>query len=205
MNSFLKGVVLSAATTTLLLATASAIAGTGINGVFNLGVTNSVDETTTLTGAKAGGKMLNVTNTSTAPNSAGLGIQVAATRSPLTVNATAGKATNLNVDKLDGLDSTELVRSLWAVVASDGTLLRGKGATGVTVGGGGYFVRFNRNISACAYTATVGALNTAYTDPGEAQAFHSTGAGHATGDVYVAMSDTDTGALSRGFSLVVTC
>jgi hypothetical protein len=93
----------------------------------------------------------------------------------------------------------------WAVVAADGTLLRDQGARKVEVGGGGYFVRFNESVKKCAYTATVGAQNTAYQDPGETQAAHSTGAGNPKKDVFVAISDTDTGAIDRGFSLVVTC
>jgi hypothetical protein len=93
----------------------------------------------------------------------------------------------------------------WAVVAPDGTLLRDQGANKVLLGGGGYFVRFDESVKKCAYTATVGAENTAYSDPGEAQASHSTGAGNPKKDVYVALSDTDTGAISRGFSLVVNC
>jgi hypothetical protein len=205
MSSFFKGVVLSAVTTTLLLTTASAVAGTGVGGIFNLGVTNSVNETSTLTGSKAGGRMLQVTNTSTAAGSAGVGITVTAGKAPIATVATAGKATNLNVDKLDGFDSTEFVRRLWAVVRDDGTLVRGRGAASVIPGGGGYFVRFNSDVRACAYTVTVGQENIAYLDPGEAQAYHSAGAGHPTRDVFVALSDSDSGAIARGFSLVVTC
>jgi len=92
---------------------------------------------------------------------------------------------------------------IWARVKDDGTLLAGKGATSVQVGGGGYFVRFDRDISNCAYIATIGQQNVAYGDPGEIQAIHSTGAGSPNRDVFVAMSDKDTGAISRGFSLVV--
>jgi hypothetical protein len=124
---------------------------------------------------------------------------------PLKVNSTAGKAANLNADQLDGRDSSEFARSLWARVKDDGTLLAGKGATSVQVGGGGYFVRFDRDITNCAYMATVGQQDVAYFDPGEIQAFHTTGAGSSKRDVFVAISDNDTGAIGRGFSLVVVC
>lgn len=93
----------------------------------------------------------------------------------------------------------------WAVVAPDGTLLRDQGASKVVVGGGGYFVRFNESVKKCAYTATVGAENTAYNPPGEIQASHSTGAGNPRKDVFVAVWDAKTGAVDRGFSVVVTC
>jgi hypothetical protein len=192
-----------------------------------LGAVNTASTTTTLKSA-VNGSVLQITNTNAAGGTSarGLAITVPAGRAPLLVNSSAGKAPNLNADKLDGLDqaaflrstgkaadadkldgvdSTAFARRLWAVVKDDGTLLRGSGATSVIVGGGGYFVRFDTDVSNCAYLATVGQANLAYFDRGEAQAFHSTGAGDATHDVYVAFSDKDTGALSRGFSLVVLC
>jgi hypothetical protein len=43
-----------------------------------------------------------VVNTRTEPGSRGLQVSVAQNRPPIQVNATAGKATNLNADKLDG-------------------------------------------------------------------------------------------------------
>jgi hypothetical protein len=102
-------------------------------------------------------------------------------------------------------DAQTVPQILWTKVKADGTLVNGSGVKKVIVGGGGYFVRFKKDISNCAYVATAGETNTAYSDPGEAQAAHSTGAGSPDRDVFVAFSDTDTGALSRGFSLVVTC
>jgi hypothetical protein len=58
------------------------------------------------------GSVLQVTNTNaTGGTSArGLAIAVPAGRAPIVVGATAGKATNLNADKLDGIDSTGFVR-----------------------------------------------------------------------------------------------
>jgi hypothetical protein len=110
-----------------------------------------------------------------------------------------------DADKLDGLDSNAFARRRWAVVRDDGTLIRGQGVAAVFVGGGGYFVRFNADISQCAYTATVGQADTAYFDVGEIQATHTTGAGDPIHDVFVAISESETGAVQRGFSLVVTC
>jgi hypothetical protein len=180
----------------------AAFSATGGN--FILGQSNSADQSTTLVG-----QIVDTTKSALVlknPNGgSALQLQVNSGQAPLKVNSTAGKATNLNADKLDGKDSSEFVRSLWAKVKDDGTLLAGKGATSVQVGGGGYFVRFDRDITNCAYIATVGQQNTAYFDPGEVQATHTTGAGSPTRDVFVAMSDNDTGAISRGFSLVVVC
>jgi hypothetical protein len=67
VGSFVKGALIGGLGAALVLVTSAAIAGTGIGAPFNLGETNNVDETSVLTGDKAGGKMLQVTNTSTAP------------------------------------------------------------------------------------------------------------------------------------------
>jgi hypothetical protein len=71
-----------------------------------LGNANSADATTTLSAPIAGGMVLQVANTDTTnPASTALGLQVAPGSPPLVVNADAGKAANLNADRLDGLSS----------------------------------------------------------------------------------------------------
>ena len=180
-----------------------ALAGTGVGARFDLGKTNTVNAISRLVGS-VGGPNLLIDNNSTNSSATALDLRVESGKPPLKVNSET-KVDKLNADKLDGQDSTDFAPSLWAKVNADGTLLAGKGATSVTRGGGGYFVRFDRDIRNCAYIATVGETNTAYFDPGEVQATHSTGAGSPDRDVYVAMSDNDTGALARGFSLVVVC
>ncbi len=62
-TQFLKGVVLGAVTSVLVLVAATAFAGTGIGGVFNLGQTNSVNARTQLNGATANA-LLGISNTS---------------------------------------------------------------------------------------------------------------------------------------------
>jgi hypothetical protein len=79
-------------------------AATGGN--FILGQSNSASSTTALS-AGTTGPAFKVTNTST--GTAG-SFNVAAGHPPLTVNS-GTKVTNLNADKLDGLDSTQLVSS----------------------------------------------------------------------------------------------
>lgn len=118
-----RGVVLGAVVSTVVLMAASAMAGTGIGAVFNLGRTNQVNATSTLKGAT--GKNLQVTNTGTG---SGLGISVGAGKAPIKVNASAGKATNLNADKIDGKHANQLVRTArmatgatTAITTSDGT------------------------------------------------------------------------------------
>jgi hypothetical protein len=101
-TTFVKGALVGAITASVVMVSAAAWAGTGVGGVFNLGKTNSVNGSTLLIG-KTTDKQLKITNTGSGP---ALGLSVAAGKAPLTVNSSAGKATNLNADKLDGLDST---------------------------------------------------------------------------------------------------
>ena len=63
-------------------------------------------------------------------------------------------------DKLDGKDSTEFAGRLFAVVNSDGTLARGSdavsGSVNHTPGTGNYEVTFDRDVTGCAYVASIG-------------------------------------------------
>ena len=78
---------------------------------------------------------------------------------PFTTNAT-GTATGLSADKLDGRDSGEFASSadiLTAVVAANGALQRGRGATASIVSNTpseSFRVTFNRDVSACSYTVS---------------------------------------------------
>lgn len=79
-----------------------AFAANGNN--FVLGVlTNSATDVTRLVGNVSGGPALQVVNNNTDAGSRALQLNVADGKAPMVVNATAGKATNLNADKLDGL------------------------------------------------------------------------------------------------------
>jgi hypothetical protein len=107
-------------------------AATGDN--FILGQPNSASNQTSLTASVSnatvgGNKVLQLTNPSAAAGAQGLGITVGANRPPIFVNANAGKATNLNVDKLDGLDSTALQRRLNGACAG-GQAIKGVAADG---------------------------------------------------------------------------
>ena len=82
-------------------------AATGGN--FILGKPNSASSTTALT-APVAGKGLQVTNNSTSAGATALGLNVASGHPPFAVSS-GTKVTNLNADKLDGLDSTSFVPS----------------------------------------------------------------------------------------------
>lgn len=147
-GTLFKGVVLGALTSTLVLTAASALAGTGIGGVFNLGRTNTVNATSSLTGAKAG-KMLQVTNTSTGAGATALGLNVAAGKTPFTVNS-GTKVANLNADKVDGKEAADLVGAraagvIWAASCNPFCqIIHGKGvAYAVEVSEGRFCVGVN--------------------------------------------------------------
>ena len=108
---------------------AVAFAGSGPNGVFNLGVSNSVDAKTTLTGASPG-QQLQVTDTNGGGGAFGLGVTSSSgSATGLFTNTASG--TGLNADQLDGLDSAALQKRVTGtcaagtavqVVHSDGTV-----------------------------------------------------------------------------------
>ncbi len=85
------------------------------------------------------------------------------TGAPFTTNAT-GVATGLNADKVDGKEAADFALAadvaagfLFARVTDPGAgsvTVTGRGATTVAQAGETYTVTFNRDVSACSYTAT---------------------------------------------------
>jgi hypothetical protein len=71
------------------------------------GVTNLVDKVTTVVGFVADDAVLRLDNDSSEGNATALDLQVEAGKAPMTVNSDT-RVDNLNADKVDGLDSTEL-------------------------------------------------------------------------------------------------
>jgi hypothetical protein len=114
-KAFFKGIVVGSVVSIVVLLAATAMAGTGIGGVFNLGQSNTVNAPSTLKGSTSG-KNLQLTNTG---SGGGLGITVAAGKAPITVNQSAGKATNLNADKLDGMTSSSFLTVTGKAADSD--------------------------------------------------------------------------------------
>jgi hypothetical protein len=144
----------------LLFGVASmALAGTGANSVFNLGVKNTVDAVTQLvsnTDAGPAGPMLRVDNNSSAAGATGVQILTEAGKPPMKVNSQA-RVTNLNAalagradsaasadfaaDKLDGKAASELPGTVVQTVDISG-------AVSTTI-------PFEDNLSFVAPTATV--------------------------------------------------
>jgi hypothetical protein len=110
------------------------------------------DSATTATSASHATTATNATNATRATSAA------TADNATNAVNAT--NADNAaEADTLDGFDSSDFNKSLWAVVEATGTgvvLTRGDATGGGRLGNGAFFVSFDRDVTDCAYVATVG-------------------------------------------------
>jgi hypothetical protein len=121
---------------------------------------------------------------------------------PFTTNAT-GKVENLNADRLDDRDAADFAATgdlLFAAVAADGTLGVKRGATAAAISTGAantYAITFDRDVSACSYTAS--AVGTA--DP--AAAFGVTA--NASNKNQVVVDQPDDPAPPTSFHLQVIC
>jgi len=97
-----------------------------------------------------------------------------------------------------------LKKVLWAVVNSDGTLARGKGALDANrLGGGQYEVLFDRNVSKCVYTATIGLSGASgFSAPGQITVGRRTGASNG---VFITTHNSSGSFADRGFHLALNC
>lgn len=120
-QQFIKGALAGGVGATAMLAATTAIAGSGIGGVFNLGQTNTVNETTTLTGAKAAGAELQVQNTSTTGAATGLSITGPSGKPAITVSNTVMNP-RLNAQYLGGMQANGVGR---IAIASTESLVGG--------------------------------------------------------------------------------
>ncbi len=106
------GAVLARHRGTIVVALVASLVSSGTAAAVSylvLGSTNTAAATTTLQSG-VNGPVLKLSNTGSGTNTRALAISVPAGRPPINVNATAGMATNLDADKLDGLDSTQFAR-----------------------------------------------------------------------------------------------
>jgi hypothetical protein len=94
-------------TVLLLISGSVVLAGSGVGGVFNLGVTNTVNKVTVLKGS-ASTTLLRVTNDGSGP---ALNLQVKNPgTAPIVLDAeSTGKVVYLNADMLDGKNSTQFI------------------------------------------------------------------------------------------------
>jgi len=116
----------------------------------------------------------------------------------MAVNSSA-KVTNLNADKVDGKDAP-----LWAVINSTGNTARSFGViSSEKIGAlpGNYVVTFNRNVSKCAYVASLGD-GAGNTFQGEVSATNNVVDANAVG---VATDNSSGVGTDKAFHLAVFC
>ena len=103
--SNVKSVIIGVGSAAAVIAITGAAAGSGVGAVFNLGETNKVNATSSLTGSTKH-SMLSVTN-----NGAGsaLSLQVGKGKAPLSVNSSA-QVSKLNASLLGGLAASQFVQ-----------------------------------------------------------------------------------------------
>jgi hypothetical protein len=101
--------------TLFIVAVAPVIGGTGAGAVFNLGRTNAVNKASVLTG-KSASRILQVTNSG---SGTALQLTTKTTVPPMKVSSSV-KVSNLNADKLDGLDSTGFLQPSGQILISAG-------------------------------------------------------------------------------------
>jgi hypothetical protein len=126
---------------------------------------------------------------------------------PFNTNA-AGRVANLNADRVDDLNADEIVAkarasTLWAVVDGAGGLTRKSGATASShLAAGEYEVVFGRDVTACAYAATLGSGDATEAPAGEIGASQRAGNANA---VSVVTRDSAGAKADRPFHLTVNC
>jgi hypothetical protein len=99
---------------TFVIATVVALASSGTAAAVSylvVGATNTASTTTTLKSAHDGAVLQLTSTNATGTKVRALGITVPAGRAPIKVSAGAGKAKNLDADKLDGLDQSAFARA----------------------------------------------------------------------------------------------
>jgi hypothetical protein len=125
---------------------------------------------------------------------------------PFNTNA-AGRVANLNADRVDDLNADDIVakaKALWAVVSDTGSITRQSGATTAShLAPGEYEVVFGRDVSACAYQATLGSGDA--TEPPAGEIGASERAGNANAVSVVTRSSDGTTKADRPFHLTVNC
>ena len=89
---FLRGVVVGSVTAALVLSASAALAGTGVGGIFNLGQSNTVNATSSLSGSTSTGAQLSVSNASTTTGARGLTVNSASSSAALLAHNSAGPA-----------------------------------------------------------------------------------------------------------------
>jgi len=113
-------------------------------------------------------------------------------------------AEDLKANAVTNAKLAKAVKSRWAIVHHNGSLVKGKKASGADKVGSAenlYEVTFDRNVSQCAYTATL----TEITGGDNLGFVSTTPSGSDTNAVVVETRDHDGLAAARSFHLQVSC
>jgi hypothetical protein len=108
IGTFTKGALAGGVGAVAVMGATAAIAGTGVGGIFNLGQTNTVNGTSTLTGSEAA-PGLAVTNPNTGAGATALSLSTAATKPNLSVSNSVQIA-KLNSNYVQGYARSDLAR-----------------------------------------------------------------------------------------------
>lgn len=149
--SFGKGLMAGTAGVAVLFAITAAANGTGVGAVFNLGKTNKVNATSTLTG-KTQGPMLTLINSG---HGTALSLHVSSGHAPFSVNS-ATKVAHLNASLLGGIGPAGFVQGEGHVVTAEAELTVGQMATLVNLPGYGTFSVTCLNVPFAEVDFTVG-------------------------------------------------
>ena len=181
--TFYKGTVLGAVVSMLVLVASTAVAGTGIGGIFNLGQSNTVNATSSLSGASTGAQ-LQVTNTGTGTGAQGIAASNNSAAATLYGrNSGAGPGVSGRADKknngVEGVSAGAGASGVYGANTSAngyGVAGRSTGASGIGVfgnntGGGwaGWFttkVRLDGSLDCSACVFTVNGTQALRLEPG---------------------------------------
>lgn len=113
-----------------------------------------------------------------------------------------GKEGLVGKEGKEGKEGTPATK-LFAVVSSTGTLVRGSGAVSVTKEGtSAFIVKFDQDITKCAFLATVGTTGFEGIEPGDVDV---AGAFKTTDSVFVETHSNSGTAEAKSFHLAVLC
>ena len=188
----------AAVTLALLLGVGTAALAAVPGDPFKLGQNNTINALTRLT-ADSNGAAMRVQNTNAGINDTALDLIVQPFEAPMKVNSDR-LVTNLNADSLDGADATQIGHESWAVINSDGTVIRGRRVDEFftkRLSTGEYKVAFNHTVDTCAYTAT--------TTNGFAGQTGVRLGGDGLTELIVYTTSSDGTPANLPFNLIVTC
>ena len=190
---------LIAAVVSAFVAAGAAVATTQ---VFTLGTTNTVNAASTVTAGSPGlnAKLLQLTNNNTGSSATALGLTTPNSRPPMIVNSQA-RVTNLNADKLDGIDSKGFVQGRGTALANRIVFVPAAGRTLLTIPGLGYLTATCNADNADVYwTNDTGGNVDAWADSSNS---HFAGYVVANGDGLFRIADRSIGVLGGTLALGV--